>query len=1181
MLNLNKKDDEEEEKKGLSEGFLNIMRSVGAVKSNEDNMSSISNSNNMNTLSKEETEINPYTGLSNGFTNILINTTGIDKINQDRERTSNILQNMQKLDEEVKRKQIKEKMDEVWKDNDSAIQNSNNSNNNVQQEQTNPNANSRFRVNGTKAKEKIDQQIQQASSQNVQPNTNNENNNSIVDNDVKIGLASQAETQNAQELTQSDIQAMSEANKKNENIEKGGLAKFEEMLDTFFDSIYGGVKQTVSGLANVVTTGAALGLRGLEGVAGILGLENARRSLNNAYNSTVETGSNINEIANYERTVNSQVKDDLTRTVGDVTNVISNMVSSQVIGYALPSNVPGVVIQGLSVGGNSAQEVLDENKDNIGQATLTGIAKGYTSYLTEKMFDANILTRGMKKEKKSIQNAVDKLISDKINSQFGKEAANRVVGILGENAEELVEDNIDNIIDNIINKKDTPKAFSEEWWANTSETAKVTTISTIVMSLLGLGGESFHDKEVGMEADYWIDQAQQIIEQEDMAIHFNPSEVKTINDTKEFYITRFTPEGEIANIVSTRGKTIANPNQDLNVKPAIVRDNITNMYNVIDEDTGVVLDSTPYETTMEAESGFDGKVNKLSDLQIRDINQKISNASYMVNNEFARVINEAKNELSQMTPADYGVNTRQNTQQNQEQERQIKNFESINKTINQISDKSIYNQTAVDDLLNTVSNNINNVEYVQEDNGGGILYSFDNDRNITGQQTINGKVYSGKKIKNIVNAAIQNADTTNLYQEVNTDNTQTSLEPNESNFYTNQSNNYTNDTGYAVQDIESVITPFDNQESYSRDELADVWNDKVSNNNYDAYYDSNGNIERYIAIEEEGNNIVVNQYDNNDNLVKSEVIPSENGRYRASDIQDTLNRVASLYDENRPIKGQQDIEGNEVKSMKKNKKKTTTNKTTKSNTTKTNKYNNYSQKEIQNLSSNKVRIAKKESDITSFVKNARLMSSNIKLYFGKVSNKIADMIDKKLGINVHNYNISLKNDDIRKIFKDHGTEKTEIPRGQVPITEEDFLNIPEIINNPDNIERSGTTQQGKPAIKFEKNINGNNVVIVYVSDKHNNLEMQTMYKFKNNKNNRSSSSTVLHNNQNSGLNTSKTGSGTNTPNTSIPQNAKNVKNDGIRSMKSNNARAIDSEGRTLTKQQQEYFKDSKVRDKNR
>ena len=757
------------------------------------------------------------------------------------------------------------------------------SNNDIQQEKSNPNANSRFRVNNTKSKEEVDQQIHQANSQNVQPNTNNENNNSIVDNDIKIGLASEQETQNAQELTQIDIEAMSEANRKNENIEKGGLAKFEEIVDTFFDNIIGGVKQTVSGLANVVTTGAALGLRGLEGAAGILGLEDASKSLNEAYNSTVEAGSNVNEIANYERTVNSQIDDDLTKTVGDVTNVISNMVSSQVIGYALPSNVPGVVIQGLSVGGNSAQEVLDENKDNIGQATLTGIAKGYTSYLTEKMFDANILTRGTNKT--SIQESVDRLISNRISSRIGKEVANRTVGIIGENAEELVEDNVDNLIDKLINNKDLPDF--KEWWDNTTETAKITTISTLIMSMLGLGGESFHDKEVDMEADYWIDQAQQIIEQEDMAIHFNPSEVKTMEDTKDFYITRFTPEGEIANVVATRGKTIANPNQELNVKPAIVRDNITSMYNVIDEDTGVVLDSTPYSTTMEAESGFDEKVNKLSDIQIKDINQKIDKASYTVTNQFARVIDEARNELAQMTPVDYGVNTRQNTQENQEQERQ--NFENINKTINQISDKSVYNRTAVDDLLNTVSNNINNVEYVQEDNGGGILYSFDNDRNITGQQNINGKVFSGKKIKSIVNTAIQKADTTSLYQETNTNSTQTISEPNTTTFYSNSTN-------YAVQDINKVTDPFSKQENYSRDELAETWNNEVSENNYDAYYDNNGSIKSYIAIEEDGNNIVVNQYNNNDEVVRSAVIPSDNGRYNSDDIKDTILKVSSNTD---------------------------------------------------------------------------------------------------------------------------------------------------------------------------------------------------------------------------------------------------------------------------------------------
>ena len=755
-------------------------------------------------------------------------------------------------------------------------------------------------------KEELDKQIAATKTQNVTAN-NNKKNTSIVNKDTNVSLVSNL-VENTKEITPTYQKALTEANQKNDDIKEGGLEKFEAMIDTFFDNVVGGVKQTVSGLANLVTTGAALGIRGLEGTAKIFGLEEAGNALNSAYNKVVDTGSNINETANYERTVNSLIEDDTTKTLGDVTNVISNMGASSLIGLAIPAGISGTAVQGLSVAGNSAQEVLDENEDNIGQATLTGLAKGYTSYFTERMFDANILTKGMKKT--SIQNSVDKLISSKLNSKLGKEIANRTVGILGENAEELVEDNVDNLIDKLINNKDMP-GF-KEWWNNTTETAKVTTISTLIMSLLGMGGESFHDKEVDIEADYWIDQAQQFIEQEDMAIHFNPSEVKTIDDTKDFYITRFTPEGEIANIVPTRGKTIANPNENLNVKPAIVRDNYTNLYTVIDEDTGIVLDSTPYTTTIEAESGFDEKVNKLSDLQVRDINQKVNNANYMVTNEFTRIIDQAREELSQMTPSDYGIRNTDINQNSNIEETQNK-VNTLTRTINNISDKTIYSQSQTDTLLDTVSNNIDNIEYVKEDNGGGILYSFDNDRNITDQQEIKGKVYSGRKIKNIVNTAIQKADMTYLNTDNNTQTTnatQNSSEPNTSSFYSNETN-------YAVQDIKKVTEPFNKQESYGKDEMAEVWNEEVSDNNYDAYYDSNGNIERYIAIEEDGNNIVINQYDNNDNVVKSEVIPSENGRYKASDIQDTINRVASLYDENRPIKGQRDIEGNEVKSMKK------------------------------------------------------------------------------------------------------------------------------------------------------------------------------------------------------------------------------------------------------------------------
>ena len=854
---FNNKDDDEE-KYQISDRLMNIVNTI--------NPSTTSTYNQNN-------QINNTYEISDRLKNI------VNSINP-----SNSLSDEELFEEE------KNKLNNLWKFVENSKTENNQTSNSLtdsinENSEENLNANHRFRINNTKSKEEIDKQIQQASSQNIQSTSNSSENNinGIVNKDVKIGLASEQDTQNSQELSSMDIKAMNEANKKNENIEKGGKAKFEEIMDTILNNVTGGIKQTVSGLANLVTTAVGLGLKGLEGASKIVGLEENSNNINKTYNNVIDAGSNLNEIANYERLVNSQTEDTFTKTAGDVTNVISSMLTSSAIGYAIPVGISGTAIQGLSVAGNSAQETLNENKDNIVEASLTGIAKGFTSYLTERMFDANILTKGMKKT--SIQEGIDKLISEKISSKFGKEFANRTVGIIGENIEELAEDNAGYLIDRLINDKEMP-GF-KEWWNNTTETAKTTTISTIIMGLLGFGGESFNDKEVDMEADYWIDQAQQIIEQEDLAIHFNPSEVKTMDNTKDFYITRFTPDGDIANIVPTRGKTIANPNENLNVKPAIVRDNITNFYTVIDENTGVVLDSTPYETTMEAESGFDEKVYKLSDLQVRDINQKVSKANYAVTNQLVNVINQAKEELSQMTPADYGVRTNENVQQNQEQERQ--NYENINKAINQISDKSIYNQTAVDNLLNIVSNNIYNIEYVPEDNGGGVLYSFDNDRNITAQQNINSKIYSGKKIKNIVNVAIEKAETTNLYQDTNTNNAQTSSEQN-----TNVSNSKS--TNYAVQDIKKVTEPFNKQESYSRDELAETWNNEISQSNYDAYYDKNGNIERYIAIEEEGNNIVVNQYDNNDNIVRSAAIPSENGRYNSDDIRDTILKVSSNID---------------------------------------------------------------------------------------------------------------------------------------------------------------------------------------------------------------------------------------------------------------------------------------------
>ncbi len=219
-------------------------------------------------------------------------------------------------------------------------------------------------------------------------------------------------------------------------------------------------------------------------------------------------------------------------------------------------------------------------------------------------------------------------------------------------------------------------------------------------------------------------------------------------------------------------------------------------------------------------------------------------------------------------------------------------------------------------------------------------------------------------------------------------------------------------------------------------------------------------------------------------------------------------------------------------------------------------YNNYSQQELDNLKNSKtIRIANSKDDVINFIETAKNVPNNLKLYFGKVSDKVSSKIKNILGINTDNYNISLKSDTVKHIFKEHGDTEKENLRGQLQITDDDILNIANVINNYDDVHSSGISNENKPSITFEKNINGNTVVVTYVSDKHHNLEVQTMYKFKNNKGAPSTETNAL----NALATTSETDSGTETPKSSIPQNTENVNQDDNAEIKKPRKKDIISE----------------------
>lgn len=157
--------------------------------------------------------------------------------------------------------------------------------------------------------------------------------------------------------------------------------------------------------------------------------------------------------------------------------------------------------------------------------------------------------------------------------------------------------------------------------------------------------------------------------------------------------------------------------------------------------------------------------------------------------------------------------------------------------------------------------------------------------------------------------------------------------------------------------------------------------------------------------------------------------------------------------------------------------------------------NSYSQHQIDNWSNNKnIIIYENDNQLRQFIDGAR-KGENLsqKIYFGAIPKSLALRIKKDTGVEVENFNCTLRASEIRKIISDHGNERTESLRGQRAVVEDDFIAIPQIIQSPDEIRLSDKQFEGKPVIEFVKTINGRTTVVSYVSKKHLDLTVQTMY----------------------------------------------------------------------------------------
>lgn len=155
----------------------------------------------------------------------------------------------------------------------------------------------------------------------------------------------------------------------------------------------------------------------------------------------------------------------------------------------------------------------------------------------------------------------------------------------------------------------------------------------------------------------------------------------------------------------------------------------------------------------------------------------------------------------------------------------------------------------------------------------------------------------------------------------------------------------------------------------------------------------------------------------------------------------------------------------------------------------------YSQHQLDNwAASKKIVVYQNEDQLRQFIQDA-LAGKNLgqKMYFGSVPADLAARIERDTGLNVEGYNCSIAAQEIRKIFKDHGDPAKEALRGQRAIVEDDIVSIPEVIQAPDTIDLSPKQYNGRPVINFVKDLNGRTTVTAYVSGKHLDLTVQTMF----------------------------------------------------------------------------------------